>query len=55
MELWCNNQVKNVGVKFRLIRDIVSQGVIALEDFYAEDNPLNMVIKFVIDIKFKVV
>ncbi|KAL5537893.1 hypothetical protein UlMin_042333 [Ulmus minor] len=32
VELWCINQAKHVGVKFQLIRDIVSQGVIAVKE-----------------------
>ena len=53
VELWCINQAKHVEVKFQLIRDIVSQGVIAVKVFHAEDNPVNMVTKSMISTKFK--
>ena len=41
IELWCINQEKHVKVRFQLIPNIVSEGVVAMEDFHAEDNLMN--------------
>ena len=52
MKLWCINQAKHVGVKFQLIRDIVSQGVVVVKVFHAENNLVDMVTKSMIGAKF---
>lgn len=54
VELWCINQAKHVGVKFQLIQDIVSQGVVAVKVFYAENN-LVLVTKSMFGAKSRIV
>ena len=51
VELLCINQVKYVEVKFQLIRDIFSQGIVAVEVFHVEDNPVTKVTKSMIQVQ----